>query len=238
MQSSEKRKEYVLNYYQKQYHEYGINPDQEIRDIGKILFENVKGKTLDFGCGPALHFWGFFMKDATIIDGMDITPENIEFLQKYIKNINLDEYRGLELYISDLAKNQFSLFEQMKKIRKVLVGDFTKQIEGIDNDYDTIVAPFSIGCVKNIKDYNKAIFNMQKHLKPGGKAILFGTTGNDISEIIPEYQFQGVKNNADVLRKIFNNYYRDVTIEEIKVNVEDNSMFLYPSIVIAMGYKE
>jgi len=239
MATKEKRKKYVLNYYNSQFHQHGINLHHEIRVIGKFLLENVRGKTLDFGCGPALHFWGFFMNNTTILDGIDITPENIEFLNSYTRSINLKEYEGIQKYIQELLQNSsFRLSDQLKKIRKILIRDFTSNLDGIDNDYDTIVAPFSIGCVKNPLEYEKAIQNMSQHLNKGGKAIFFGTTGTSSCNIIPEYCYQGVKNNSKIIKKIFNKYFIDVNIQEVELEKEKSDMFPYSALILVTGIKK
>lgn len=233
------RERYVSDYYESQFHQHGVNLDHEIKVVGKFLLENIKGKTLDFGCGPALHFWGFFMVDSTIIDGIDITPENIGFLHSYLKKINLEEYSGVQKYIQELLKDpSFRLSKQLKKIRNILVRDFTKDLKGIEHDYDTIVAPFSIGCVKTIEEYENAIQNMVKHLRKNGKALFLGTTGTSSSSIIPDYCYQGVKNNSETLKKIFNIYFQDVTVEEVELEKEETDMFPYSTLILVKGLKK
>ena len=238
MASEDQRKEYILNYYKSQFHKHGINLNHEIKVVGKFLLENVKGKTLDFGCGPAIHFWDFFMKNATTLDGIDITSENIEFLSSYLKEINLEEYVGVEEFIQETLNDpSFNISVQLKKIRKLMVRDFTKDIDGIEYDYDTIVAPFSIGCVKTPEEYEKAIQNMAKHLKENGKALFIGTNGTSSCDIIPEYCHQGVKNRVDVLGAIFKKYFYDVKTLEVELEKDESDMFPYSSIMMVSGLK-
>ncbi len=239
MTGKNEREKYVLEYYENQFHKHGINLHDEIKIVGKFLLENVKGKTLDFGCGPALHFWGFFMESATTLDGIDITPENVEFLNSYIKTIDLEQYKGVQKCMRELLDNpSFELSDQLRKIRKISIQDFTKSMNGIDRDYDTIVAPFSIGCVKNLEEYTNAIQNMSEHLKSGGKAIFLGTTGASSSDVIPDYCYQGVRNNPKTLGDIFKQYFTHVSISEIELEKEETDMFDYSALILLTAIKK
>lgn len=218
------RSAFVREYHDNLYR--GEELDEEMRLVARFLAANVRGKTLDFGCGPALYFWACFMPDATRIDGIDLAPESIGFL----RSVALSE----GLYPAARACDPMA---QFAKVGKIVQADFTKEI-ALEKDYETIVAPYSIGCVATVDEYRAAIENLERHLRPGGIALFIGTTGTNASEDLPEYCYRGVRNSLEMTREEFARLFGAVEFEQIALEQAEGAMFPHSALILGKAVKQ
>lgn len=229
------RERYVVEYYEKNYvsvlREW---IDEETRIHGKFLAAYVKGKTLDFGCGPSMHFNALFMANASSIDGIDAVPENIAFTRQKIASFNPNEYRVVEEFMRKM-KDDYSLEQQLRKIGRLIVADFTKPLPKVleKSSYDCVVSTYSIGCVKTVTQYQAALKNAFELLKSGGFLLCLNTDGRNTNNIIPEMTCQGIDQGAALLTRYAKKIgFRDITKEKVKIAQSPDTMYKYSSLLL------
>ncbi len=237
------RQKYVLEYYNRNYQSVvGDGLDTETRVYANFLAKRVKGKTLDFGCGPSLHFNALFMAKATSIDGIDVVPENIAFTKKKIKSFKPDKYLVINHFMHSIDKN-YSLTKQIKKIDKVLLADFTKPLPKTlkAGGYDCVVSTFSLGCVKAVKQYEAAIRNIHKLLKKGGIMLVLNTNGKNRNKIIPEITYQGLdlgnENHSYLQRYAKKLGFKDIKTITRKIPKDRDAMYKYNALLLTYAKK-
>ncbi len=227
-----KRQKYIQEYYERNYGYALINGlDEEIKAYGNFLITNIKGKTLDFGCGPSIHFNALFMPNATLIDGIDITPENITFTKAKIKSFAPESYKKIEGFIRKSGIKKYSTSKQIRKIRHLIVSDFTKKIPRIlkPKSYDSVVSTFSIGCLRTVEGYESAIKNMFNLTKKGGRIIILNTNGMNANQIVPEITYNGLE-LANKSHTYLQNYLKKLGCKNVRtktVRIEPNLDEMY-----------
>lgn len=230
----QERGRFVKEYYDRQFRSEGLDPTHETKVVGKFLHDNACGEILDLGCGPSLYFWGAFMTGASVLDGVDIVPENIEFLNQPSLVTDLSQYSGLTKYIESLEASPLDLQEQFRKVRDFALGDFTRCLP-FERMYDTIASTYSLGCVASRDEYEAGVATMRKHLRPGGTALFVGTTGTSRSEVIPEYCYRGVQNTRERVQSAFGKHFSKVHVQEVPLEKRENSMFPYKTLLLAIA---
>ncbi len=206
--------------------EYGsITPETAF--VGKLLFNNVKGKVLDFGCGPSLLYWAMFMQNATSIDAFDILSENIEYLKNLlVKSKKPEIYYKLAdwLLTHGLAANPYSkkdkslVMDAFKKIGKLKVANILKSLP-FKKKYDYVTEIGCIGCVNSESELLIAVKNMYARLKKDGSALFVNWLARrtDIAEEVP--QFDGM---APISIAIFKKVFKKAGFRNIKLAYKKN----------------
>lgn len=190
--------------------------DAETSSVGETLCDNVYGNVLDLGCGNVPMAWAIFMKNAHEISAVDLPPESIDFIKEKLKEPEIiarefTEYQDyLETYLNKkLGENYIE--NQIKKIKKLDVCDMSKSIPFDDEYFDSIVALFSMGCLKNPDEVTNALININRKLKTNGILIHTDTDGRNRNNILPEYYWKGLNMNCDDI----NNVAKDIGFELI-----------------------
>jgi SAM-dependent methyltransferase len=161
-----KTKRYVINYMKEEYGD--LNAENKF--VGKHLFQNARGSTLDFGCGPNLLYWSIFMQNSSRIDGFDILPENIRYVKSTLalrgKRLGFDSV--LE-YVRKLpnSKRDAVLKDSIGKIKRLKTANMLKRLPFPRDFYDTVTEIGSIGCVDTEAELLAAAENMHRCLKGG-----------------------------------------------------------------------
>jgi SAM-dependent methyltransferase len=195
----------------------------ETEFVGKLLFDNVRGRVLDFGCGPSLLYWAMFMHSAESIDGFDILPENIEYLKRILSQPEKPAiYKKLadRLQNTLLKQNRKDLIKDcFAKINKLRSGDILKRIPFKKGYYDTVTEVGCIGCVNTEAELTKAVSNMRSHLKTGGTAVFVNWTDRKtpIAEEVP--QFDGA---VPVTKTLFAEAFAKAGFRDIKLAYKKN----------------
>ncbi len=228
-------KSYIQRYMREEY----SSIDSEIRLIGKLLFENARGRVLDFGCGPSLLFWSMFMQKATRIDGFDIVPENIGYLNGLL---SLKRKPLIYAKLASNVKNRLlkkkdvgSFQEGFKKIGRLKVGNILKPAPFGKDRYDTVTEIGCIGCVHTNAQLLKAVRNMHASLKDGGTAVFVNWTDKraPLREEVP--QFDGT---VRISRRLFEQKFREAGFHDISLSVKRNlSSFEFGTIIYGTARK-
>lgn len=209
--------------------------DQEVKYFGKFLFHHVRGRVLDLGCGPTLHIWTFFMIQAKRIEGIDVVHESLKVFKDEIKH--LGEYKAYEEMIKhDLLDSLYKLENQIAKISRMRILDFTKPLPLPHNSYDVAIFTYSLGCVKNIEELDVAIKNAYDVLKTNGLLIIINTNGTNSSLIIPEYTWQGIPQKPSIfINHIKSNGFISPRLYTKKVN--NSGLYKYNQVYIITALK-
>ncbi len=212
-------KSYIKRYVRE---EYGsITPETTF--VGKLLFNNVKGKVLDCGSGPSLLYWAMFMQKATSIDGFDILPENIEYLKNLLlKSKKPEIYFKLANYLLTRIlkeKDKSLVNECFKKIGELKVANILKPLPFEENLYDCVTEIGCIGCVNTESELLIAVKNMYACLKKDGTAVFINWLDRrtNIAEEVP--QFDGT---VPISITIFKNIFKKAGFRDIKLAYKKN----------------
>jgi len=239
------QEDYVADYYQKNYDSIlrdGL--DDETKAHGAFLAAHVRGMTLDFGCGPSVHFNALFMPHAMTIDGIDVVPENIAFARTRMKAFRPERYRIIEDYVRCLgAGSTYSSVRQISKIRKLIMADFTKPLPRAlrKKSYDCVVSTYSLGCVKTIDEFRAALQNMYDLLAPGGTMLCLNTNGKNRNAIVPEMTYQGLDAANDDHRMLTREAkaigFKNISTEEKRICQGVDAMYRYSTLFFTSARK-
>ncbi|XP_039964257.1 juvenile hormone acid O-methyltransferase-like [Bactrocera tryoni] len=126
-------------------------------------FRNMKGRIIDIGCGPGNTTRDILVpcvgREAVIV-GADISPEMIEYAKQHYAVDDKLSFIELDMQTSELPKN---LIEQ----------------------FDHAVSFYALHWCKNTQ---KALQNIYKLLRPGGKAIILTISHNAIYDMYLEQE--------------------------------------------------
>ncbi|KKQ34016.1 MAG: hypothetical protein US50_C0065G0007 [Candidatus Nomurabacteria bacterium GW2011_GWB1_37_5] len=235
-----KRFEYVSQYYDQNYS--GGEIDKEIKTVGKFLIKNTSGRVLDCGCGPVPQIWSIFMPKATEIRAIDLPQESVDFAIKKITNVQSwrREFAPYQKFVEDAISHPMKnyIVQQIKKIKEVKQADITKKLPYPENYFDTIISLYSLGVLRNENELEKAIKNINKMMKIGGKLLYVSTNGNNTNKTLPEYTWRGLTNVLVKVKKLLKKY--GFLIKEIKIaktNDDDNEMYKYNEIKMLSAVK-
>lgn len=239
------RRDYVAEYYERNYRSVLHNGvDTETKLSGEFLATHVKGKTLDFGCGPSIQFNALFMPFATRIDGIDIVPENIAFARREIAHFRPEQYKVVEEYMRKSCKiKHYSALSQIKKIKRLIVADFTKALPpGLKKgSYDCVVSTYSIGCVRTMGEYKSAIQNLFDLLRSGGTMLCLNTDGQNRNAIIPEISYQGLaagNESHDLLEHCAREIgFQRIVTQKKTIQQDADAMYKYSSLFFTSAKK-
>ncbi|MDO8628690.1 MAG: class I SAM-dependent methyltransferase [Nanoarchaeota archaeon] len=182
------------------------NVDQEILTTGKFLAQNVQGKTLDCGCGPVPQLWALCMPRATEIHAIDLPKESIIFVQKKLKEKNRwwKKFTSYKEFLEEVEGKLPSNYipQQINKLKSVQQADMTKHLPFPDKSFDTVISLYSLGVLKNEKVLEQAIQEIFRVLKKGGKLLHINTNGRNSNLILPEYTWQGLPQQTNLLTSL------------------------------------
>lgn len=243
MKGVKTREEYVKKYYElyddgSKFEEFGI----EIEAVGKFIFENVSGIFLDVGCGPVPQMWSVFMPKAKEIYAVDLPMESIVFIKNKLKK-KKDWYKNFlpyQFFIEKLLNKklgEFYILEQIDKIKFVEQADMTKDLPFSDNFFDTVASFYSMGTLKSEQELNKAIFNINRILKIGGKFIHINTNGANKNDILPEYTWQGLPQGQEIVEHYLKkNGFKIIKKQKIKLD-DDGGEYKFNEINMFLAEK-
>ncbi len=201
MKKTSLRENYVKEYFDNNYGDGKV--DEEVEIIGKFLTENARGKVLDCGCGPVPQVWAICMPFATEIHAIDLAKESIAFVKNEIKNKekylkNFRDYKKIaEKIVGKLPKDY--ILKQINKIKSIQRADMSKKIPFPNNYFDSVMAIFSLGVLKDELELNTAIREIFRVLKKGGKLLHMNTNGKNKNDILPEYTYRGLPQLSEIL---------------------------------------
>jgi SAM-dependent methyltransferase len=239
-----KRQDYVKEYFDKNY--ASGRTDKEVKVVGKFLAENVKGKALDCGCGPVPQIWAICMPKVKEIYAIDLPKESIKFVKKELKqrkkySREFKSYKEIaEKIVGKLPKDY--IINQINKIKSVKQADMSKKIPFDDNSFDIVMSIFSLGCLKNVKELKKAIKEISRVLKKGGKFLHINTNGKNSNEDLPEYTWRGLPQMSEILIPYLKKAgFSEVKLRKIKLNHNSSSyysMYKYNQISLLSAIKK
>ncbi|XP_050334313.1 juvenile hormone acid O-methyltransferase-like [Bactrocera neohumeralis] len=148
---------------------YAATNATQIRNILELIgqfseeFRNMNGRIIDIGCGPGNTTRDILVpcvgREAVIV-GADISPEMIEYAKQHYAVDDKLSFIELDMQTSELPKN---LIEQ----------------------FDHAVSFYALHWCKNTL---KALQNIYKLLRPGGKAIILTISHHMIYDMYPEQE--------------------------------------------------
>ncbi|XP_049315230.1 juvenile hormone acid O-methyltransferase-like [Bactrocera dorsalis] len=149
--------------------EYAATNATQIRNILELIgqfseeFRNMNGRIIDIGCGPGNTTRDVLVpcvgREAVIV-GADISPEMIEYANQHYAVSDKLSFLELDMQTSELPKD---LIEQ----------------------FDHAVSFYALHWCKNTQ---KALQNIYKLLRPGGKAIIVTISHHMIYDMYPEQE--------------------------------------------------
>lgn len=171
---------------------YTFNGIPEDRFIAKLISTYMRGKrVLDLGCGPVLPITSLFYRDAEEVVGVDIFPENLDFIRDNSSDLSQIIDRAIRY------RNRY-IFERNTKPRvKLTLGDITEKLPL--GKFDSVMQLGCFGCLDTDEQFQAAVDNAYTYLKPGG-TLLMVTWLDDkpASKVDREYHFNGDVNAKDL----------------------------------------
>lgn len=235
------RLDYVKQYYEKCHGDGSV--DKEIEEVGKFLAENVKGKVLDCGCGPVPQLWAICMPSATEIHAIDLPKESIDFVKNQIATKEkwyktFFSYQEIVENIKGKLPDKYIL-NQIDKIKSVQQADMTKSLPFPENYFDMILSLYSLGVLRSEQELDKAIRNISKVLKKGGKLLHINTDGKNSNSILPEYTWQGLSQTIELIEPYLVKYgFDNVKVRKIPLKTSSNSMYKYNNLFLLSAIKK
>ncbi len=235
------RENYVKKYFKENYGDG--KTDEEIEIVGKFLAENARGEVLDCGCGPVPQVWAICMPFATEIHAIDLAKESIAFVRNEIKNKekylkNFKDYKKIaEKITGKLAKDY--ILKQINKIKSVQKADMSKKIPFPNNYFDSVMAIFSLGVLKNKSELNTSIEEIFRVLKRGGKFLYINTNGKNSNNILPEYTYRGLPQLSTIILPYLKKAgFEEISIKKFKLKEnKKDSMYKYDEISFLSAIK-
>jgi SAM-dependent methyltransferase len=211
-------KSYIKRYMREEY----SSIDSEIRLVGRLLFDNAKGKVLDFGCGPSLLYWAMFMQKATSIDGFDIVPENIGYLKALISRKRKPQIYGrLASYVQTellRGKEEGLVEECFAKVKGLKVGNILRPAP-FEGRYDTVTEIGCIGCVDTEAELLRAAGNMHTCLRKGGTAVFVNWSERRTARPEEVPQFDGP---IPITKALFGRTFAKAGFHDVKLAYKRN----------------
>lgn len=227
-----KRSDYVREYY-KSYATGEV--DEEIKTVGSFLIKNVTGPTLDCGCGPVPQLWAIFMPHMTELYAIDLPQESIDFVKEKIAApvewiASFSPYQKVvEAVIGAQAKDY--ILQQVSKIKGVRQSDMTLPLPFPDNFFDTALSLYSLGCLKNEDELDRAIINIKRVLKTGGKLLHINTNGENPNTTLPAYTWNGLGQTPSVIEcALRRSGFKDIEPKTIPLSTDIYGKYRYNSL--------
>ena len=233
------RSDYVKEYFDKNYG--NGKTDEEVDLVGKFLAKEAEGKILDCGCGPVPQVWAICMPKATEIHAIDLPKESIEFVKNELKDkdkyaTNFDGYQKItEKVTGKFSKNY--IVNQINKIKSVKQADMSKKLPFKNKSFDVVASIFSLGCLNNEKELIKAVSEIARVLKKGGKFLHINTDGRNVNKVLPAYTWNGLSQDTEALIPYLEKEgFADITLKRTKLK-ENKSMYKYDELSFLVAKK-
>ena len=214
---STQAKQYIEKYY-KSYESAEV--DQEMQVIGNFLIQHARGTVLDCGCGPVPQLWSIFMPQMSALYAIDLPQESIDFVREKISSVET-WYQNFKTYQQEVEKVVGNLPEdyvlkQISKIGSVQQSDMTAELPFSHDFFDTVVSLYSLGCLNNEDELQKAIENIQKVLKPGGTLLHINTNGKNKNDELPAYTWNGLDQASTLIEKYLSQAgFINISVQEV-----------------------
>ncbi|MES2225834.1 MAG: class I SAM-dependent methyltransferase [Patescibacteria group bacterium] len=232
-------KEYVQRYYESYSNGH---VDEEIRATGTFLAQSVEGVVLDCGCGPVPQLWAIFMPHATEIQAVDLPEESISFVEEKLRTVeewygDFEEYKKEVETLEGLLPEDYIL-KQIQKIKGVQQADMSASLPFSDGYFDTVISLYSLGCLKDAAELERAITHIDRVLKPGGKLLHINTDGHNKNETVPAYTWNGIdQSSKEIERLLTARGFTDMHTAEQKLPADTSGMYAYSAITLFSATK-
>lgn len=235
----ETKQEYVQRYYD--LYSSG-NIDAEMITTGSFLVRNAKGRVLDCGSGPVPQLWAIFMPEATEVHAVDLPEESVSFVKQKLEAVDewQNDFSEYQRVVEQITGQQPSDYvrTQVQKLKTIRQADMAESLPFPDQYFDTAVSLYSLGCLKNVEELERAIENINRVLKPGGTLLHINTDGQNRNAVLPAYTWNGMDQSSDeIVRFLRERAYTDIQTSQEKLPQEASAMYKYGAVSLLLARK-
>jgi SAM-dependent methyltransferase len=142
-------------------------------------------RVLDAGCGPTALYWTLFVPGDNQVEGFDLNPANIASALQQIERAKRGEADAALCLAAEHALRLLSsgesavahIREKAAQIRSLTVGDLTRPWPAGDGQFDLVQSCFALECLPRWEDFEFALTEACRVLKPGGQLALVNVSG-------------------------------------------------------------
>jgi SAM-dependent methyltransferase len=142
-------------------------------------------RVLDAGCGPTALYWTLFVPGDNEVEGFDLNPANIASALRQIEQARQGEADAALCLAAEHAHRLFSpeesavthIRKKAAQIRSLTVGDLTRSWPAGDGQFDFVQSCFALECLPRWEDFEFALTEACRVLKPGGQLALVNVSG-------------------------------------------------------------
>ncbi len=235
-----KKLKYIEKYYLNNYADGDV--DKEIEAVGSFIAKESAGRVLDCGCGPVPQIYAIFMPQMKELYAIDLPQESIDFVKEKIalRGKWYQTFLPYQKVVESIygVQPESYILKQIEKIKDIQQADMTENLPFPDEYFDTVISFYSLGCLNNEEELNKAIYNIKRVLKTGGKLLHINTNGKNSNNELPAYTWRGLDQTSKLIKKYLKNSgFNIISEKQVDLFPNKDSMYTYSNISLLKAEK-
>jgi SAM-dependent methyltransferase len=156
-----------------------------LHEVSEPLARAGRLRILDAGCGPTALYWTLFVPGSNQVEGFDLNPANIDSALQQIERAKRGQADDALCLAAEHALRLLAIGEstaihirkKAAQIRSLTVGDLTRPWPVADSQFDFVQSCFAFECLPRWEDFEFALAEVGRVLKPGGQLALVNVSG-------------------------------------------------------------
>ncbi len=158
-----------------------------LHEIAGPLARTRRLRVLDAGCGPTALYWTLFVPGDNEVEGFDLNPANIAAARLQLENAKRGDTDAALALAAEHAVGLLRLEDnaaghirrKAKQIKSLAVGDLTQPWPAADDRFDFVQSVFALECLPRWEEFELALGEACRVLKPGGRLALVNVSRTD-----------------------------------------------------------